>query len=412
MIVNRRDLQKSFIRLRELACQGKIKIYSQWMENFESYFQWFQSQVINLNDCTYVCDPYIKNWLSTDTIVYYGPETCTVIPEVLFDFIKTIPLCKQIGNIYSPGLAKDKDTGRYKVNYNKQSMGMYDTELQAFSIYKYLKENDLRILATELLNNNYISIDTYNILMQLPILSLRLGINAPYDPVAVSNILQQRASKPKSPIIIDDRKKFNVGTIYYSKYGEPMQILDYNGKFKVTIKFLDWYGYTTVANMDNIRRGSVKNPFRILENGGYFGVGNHVASRDMSVYKTWDALLRRAYMHLNESNKSYINCSVAEEWRNFQVFADWYVWYRGLLNPNYSYQIDKDVLQWGQVNKIYSLQTCCLIPHELNNLLGAIENMCTRPETKDKLITMATEFYNDGAILEDVYKKILSLKFN
>ena len=82
-----------------------------------------------------------------------------------------------------------------------------------------------------------------------------------------------------------------------------MQILDYNGKFKVTIKFLDWYGYTTVANMDNIRRGSVKNPFRILENGGYFGVGNHVASRDMSVYKTWDSMMRRAYMHTKDNDR-------------------------------------------------------------------------------------------------------------
>lgn len=415
MNIDRRILQKGYIRLRELAHSGKIRMYEQWMNDYDSYYHWFQSQVLNLNDARYVCDPYLKNWLSTDPLVYYGPETCSVIPIELFNSIKIIPLCKQHGNIYSPGLSIDKSTGRFKVNFNNKSVGMRDTELEAFNYYKTLKENELRTMTQSMLASNVITQETYNILMNLQVYSLRFGINAQYNPEPILASIKQQAQKPRSPIIIDDRAKLNIGTMYKCKTGEWMQILDYQGKFKVTIKFLDWFGYVTVANMDNIRKGSVKNPYHILANGGYFGAGPYVASRCMNVYKVWDSMLRRALMHKNNgSHQLYNNCSVCEEWRNFQIFADWYIKYVSSLNPNYSYQIDKDIFQWGLVNKIYSPQTCCLIPDQLNDLLNVAEHgtgngAVIGEQTKTKIKNLALSMLNDGAILKPVYDKIMSL---
>lgn len=81
-------------------------------------------------------------------------------------------------------------------------------------------------------------------------------------------------------------------------------------------------------------------------------------------YSVWLSMLTRCY---NErfliSNKTYINCEVCDEWLDFQNFAKWFT-------QNYveGYQLDKDILIKG--NKIYSPETCCFIPQEINLLLG------------------------------------------
>ena len=65
----------------------------------------------------------------------------------------------------------------------------------------------------------------------------------------------------------------------------------------------------------------------------------------------------------NELKKepSYIGCKVCEEWLNFQNFARW------IYDNKYEcddLELDKDLLIKG--NKIYSPNTCCLLPHEIN----------------------------------------------
>ena len=55
------------------------------------------------------------------------------------------------------------------------------------------------------------------------------------------------------------------------------------------------------------------------------------------------------------------DCTVDERWHNFQNFAEWYY-------DNYieGYHLDKDILFKG--NKIYSPETCCFVPQEINKL--------------------------------------------
>jgi hypothetical protein len=59
---------------------------------------------------------------------------------------------------------------------------------------------------------------------------------------------------------------------------------------------------------------------------------------------------------------TYVGCLVDERWDNFQVFAKWY-------EENYisGFALDKDILFKG--NKIYSPETCCFVPQEINNLI-------------------------------------------
>ena len=220
------------------------------------------------------------------------------------------------------------------------------------------------------------------------------------------------------PIEILDRKKFEEGSIYQSRAAGLMQVIDYNGKFDVTVRFLDT-GYTTKANMDNIRAGSVKDPYHRTVYGGYFGEGPYIAYHDMKVYKVWEGILRRTCGKDVGHIESYKNVSICEEWRNLQVFAAWYYDYRKDLNPLYynELQIDKDILQWRQEYKLYSPQTCCMIPGKLNTMLSGSNKLIydsgTNLENQQMKVRELADFYiKENAIKKDIYDKIYTLDFS
>jgi hypothetical protein len=75
-------------------------------------------------------------------------------------------------------------------------------------------------------------------------------------------------------------------------------------------------------------------------------------------------MLSRCYnkkVHLIQT--TYKEAIVCEEWHNFQVFAEWFE-----NNYKEDWQLDKDILVKG--NKIYSPETCCFVPQEINLTLG------------------------------------------
>lgn len=85
-----------------------------------------------------------------------------------------------------------------------------------------------------------------------------------------------------------------------------------------------------------------------------------------SAYSTWRNMLRRAYcQNTRKKQPTYINCSVAERWHDFQGFAEWFENHK---YSNCGYQLDKDLLILG--NKIYAPDRCVFVPRQLNNLLN------------------------------------------
>ncbi len=77
-------------------------------------------------------------------------------------------------------------------------------------------------------------------------------------------------------------------------------------------------------------------------------------------YNIWMAMKQRCYSDdLHTKHPSYKDCYICEEWLDFQIFSKWF-------DDNYveGYQLDKDLLVLG--NKVYSPQTCCFIPQEIN----------------------------------------------
>ena len=181
-----------------------------------------------------------------------------------------------------------------------------------------------------------------------------------------------------SPIIIEDHKKFYEGTVYRNKLGQKFVITNYHNADDVGIKFLDKYGYENRVYMSTIPKGAVKNPYTPGKFGYFVGDGPYGRKRDKKAYFVWADMHQRVYYAKNDIHymtsdiRSYVYASVDERWHNFQVFAEWYYEYLKRLNPNYDYFIDKDILQFSKRYKVYSPETCCLVPSDINECIAGI----------------------------------------
>lgn len=80
-------------------------------------------------------------------------------------------------------------------------------------------------------------------------------------------------------------------------------------------------------------------------------------------YTVWYSMIRRCYSDVyHKGHPTYIGCTVCDEWLLFSNFKKWF-------DENYieGYALDKDILIKG--NKVYSPETCCFVPNEINQLL-------------------------------------------
>lgn len=98
-----------------------------------------------------------------------------------------------------------------------------------------------------------------------------------------------------------------------------------------------------------------------------FNSGGKYKTADLGTkaYNTWYRMLQRAYCSKAHAKyPTYVGCSVADEWLEYQEFAKWFE------NHDYSdcgYELDKDLLIQG--NKIYAPDRCVFVPRQLNGLL-------------------------------------------
>lgn len=144
----------------------------------------------------------------------------------------------------------------------------------------------------------------------------------------------------------------------------------------------------------------MKNPFnRSVYGVGYLGLGKHVADTEGQgtvLYKKWQSMLERGYCNKYKSkNPTYNNATVCEEWKCLQNFGDWF-------EKKYiqNFHLDKDILVKG--NKLYSPETCCFVPAEINSLFT--NHTLTCPE--DMKIRKGYEKYR---VRININKKLITL---
>ncbi|AKQ08386.1 HNH endonuclease [Bacillus phage PBC2] len=166
----------------------------------------------------------------------------------------------------------------------------------------------------------------------------------------------------------DNKRKERIGEVNTNSYGSKMTIIEYKSNKEIVVEFDN--GEIIETNYSNFKKGNIKSSYDISVCGvGYEGLGIYkpkINNKITESYTTWRNMIKRCY-DVDTQNKqpSYKDCTVAEEWHNYQNFAEWY-------NKNY-YEIDgqrmhldKDILIKG--NKIYSPETCVFVPQCINAL--------------------------------------------
>lgn len=154
-----------------------------------------------------------------------------------------------------------------------------------------------------------------------------------------------------------------------NSYGKCF-IIDYKGIYDVTVMFYEPMSIVKCV-FQNLKAGRVKNPLLPTVYGkGYIGVGAYSTS-NTKIYKMWVRMLERCYDEkYHNKYPTYKDVEVCDEWLNFQNFAGWceskHHFHLKDANER-SYQLDKDILVKG--NKVYSPETCCFIPSEINLLI-------------------------------------------
>lgn len=160
-----------------------------------------------------------------------------------------------------------------------------------------------------------------------------------------------------------------VGDYFTSAQGDTVRVIEYISSRKVLIEYQDEHKYKTYVATGNLKTGSFKNPYRPNVYGvGFFGVGDFKGfggGRATPEYGAWRSMISRCYnKQVHKTRPSYTDCFVDERWHNFQVFAEWYTSHE---HYGLDYQLDKDLLVAG--NKIYSPETCSLVPAQINSLI-------------------------------------------
>ena len=165
-------------------------------------------------------------------------------------------------------------------------------------------------------------------------------------------------------------KKIEIGDVFPTNGGGSVTVIEYKGSKNILVKHNDKHEHQAVVNSNNLRRGEVKNPYLpVILNIGFMGVGKFKSKKNGKVsieYAVWVKIIDRCYNpEFHVKFPTYADCKLCDEWRNFQVFAEWYT-----SNKFYGlgYQIDKDILSNGK-GKEYSPENCTLVPLEINSLI-------------------------------------------
>ena len=157
----------------------------------------------------------------------------------------------------------------------------------------------------------------------------------------------------------------------YNTYGTLMKIVECKSAINIIVEFQDEHKEKIRTTYQHFKKGEVKNPYdKTVYGVGYLSAGKYKSrgkdGKLTSVYITWHSMIKRCYdaYYINK-NPTYINCYVCEEWHNFQNFAKWYE--ENVYNCNNERMcLDKDILYKN--NKIYSPETCIIVPHKINVL--------------------------------------------
>ena len=153
------------------------------------------------------------------------------------------------------------------------------------------------------------------------------------------------------------------GKVFSTNNFGDIEVIEYTDSKKVLIKFVRT-GNTKYATMGNIKKGVVcDNKLPTLYDVGFTDIP---PKENLRLHGIWRGMFSRCYnTHHHEKYASYECCEVAGDFKYFSRFVDWCKSQKGFDKEGF--QLDKDILV--KDNKVYSPETCCFVPKDLNTLL-------------------------------------------
>lgn len=170
--------------------------------------------------------------------------------------------------------------------------------------------------------------------------------------------------------LLDCRKELVGKEFETEKYGK-CKVVEYNGKEDVIVMFYEPVAFIK-THTKHLKSGKVKNTYYpSLYGKGFIGEGQY-SSKDGRFYTLWTDMMKRGYdRSFKMKFTTYKDVTVCTEWYNFQNFAEWcdgQQFFNAKDEKGHSYHLDKDILAKG--NKIYSPETCCFLPSEINTIMN------------------------------------------
>lgn len=152
--------------------------------------------------------------------------------------------------------------------------------------------------------------------------------------------------------------------------GLQMVVKKYNATDDIIVLFEN--GYETHSRYSRFKSGRIKNPFVPTVQGvGIIGnIPTTYNGKNTIEYTKWRAILVRSFSEdFKLKNPTYKNVTCCKEWLLFENFYNWLHSQENfelLSCYDKGFAIDKDILVKG--NKVYSPDTCCVVPKRVNEL--------------------------------------------
>ena len=161
-------------------------------------------------------------------------------------------------------------------------------------------------------------------------------------------------------------KKYFVGSTHETTNCGIVEVLEFNNSNDIYVKLLNT-GYTLKTCGVALKSGSLKDRlFRSVYDIGF--VDNGTTWKDgkrTKEYQTWMNMFHRCYRGDRSTRLlSYVDCEVDEFFHSFGNFEKWVKDQKGFDQEGW--HLDKDILVKG--NRVYSPETCCFVPKEINLL--------------------------------------------
>lgn len=155
------------------------------------------------------------------------------------------------------------------------------------------------------------------------------------------------------------------GEVYATKNYGDVVVLEYHSARDVIIKFLNTGNVRKTATSE-LRKGEIRdNEAFPVYKVGVMDIPNEV-QRGKPVpkeYIIWNGVKQRCYNeNIRDKLPSYRDVEMSDNFKLYSYFKEWCNKQIGFNEDGW--QLDKDILSKG--NKIYSEDTCCFVPPEIN----------------------------------------------